>query len=84
MKALPLLAACILLLLSGCSLLTSEPSEARRRKLEQDALLAERRDPLRDRAEAIEARARHYENLGYSERDAKAKAIADAWPKPKS
>ena len=36
MKALPLLATCILLLLSGCSLLTSEPSEARRRKLEQD------------------------------------------------
>lgn len=79
---LPLLAAA--LLLSGCSLLTKEPSEARKRRLEQDALLAERPDPLRARAEAIHARARQYENRGYSARDAKAMAIAEAWPPPKS
>lgn len=83
MKTLALLAACSLLL-SGCSLLTKEPSEAHMRRLEQDALLAERPDPLRARVEVIHARARQYENLGYSARDAKAKAIADAWPKPKS
>lgn len=79
---LPLLAAAALL--GGCSLLTKEPSEARKRRLEQDALLAERPDPLRTRAEVIEARARQYENRGYSTRDARAKAIAEAWPPPKS
>ena len=80
--ALPLLAAA--LLLSGCSLLTKEPSEARLRKLEQETLTHERGDPLRARGEAIDARARQYENRGYSARDAKAMAIAEAWPPPKS
>jgi hypothetical protein len=79
---LPLVAAAVLM--SGCSLLTKEPSEARQRKLEQDAYLHERGDPLQERAKAIDARARQYENRGYSARDAKAMAIADAWPKPKS
>lgn len=79
---LPLLA--IAVLMCGCSLLTKEPSEARQRKRELDALLHERGDPLQERAEAIDARAWQYENRGYSARDAKAMAIADAWPKPKS
>jgi len=80
--ALLLVAAAVLL--SGCTLFAKQPSEARKRKLEQDALLNERGDPLRARAEAIGAQARQYENRGFSKDEAKAKAIADAWPKPKS
>jgi hypothetical protein len=80
--ALPLVVTAVLL--SGCSLLTKEPSEARKREMEQDALLAERRDPLNARAKAIDARAREYEEAGFNKAEARAKAIADAWPKPKS
>lgn len=72
------------LLLSGCTQLTKEPSEARKRKMEQDAVLAERPEPLHARTKAIEARAREYEEAGFNKADAKAKAIADAWPKPKT